>query len=223
MENTNINKYHDIKCCEWTLGIDTLLARYKDDRTHIISLILKDPETLINTIWKPEGPLAIDNDCLCKMGQGEPRSPFACSQCKNLRRLIDFRMGGVERPFQLECGDQSGKNIIVTRKEVINPFLAWDDDATRRAQSYLHQYHNLTLCGTPDIALRCITGDPFTIRTLILWMIKHQFMEAGLPHCPTLLTAFICHDEGYSVYSIRILARSLNFIKYQNIMILKGP
>nr|QBK86657.1 MAG: hypothetical protein LCMAC102_04540 [Marseillevirus LCMAC102] len=24
------------------------------------------------------------------MGQGEIRSPFACAQCKNMRRLIDF-------------------------------------------------------------------------------------------------------------------------------------
>lgn len=197
------NKYHDFECCEWTRGIDTLLFRYKQDREEVASLIESNPDKLINTIWKSDGPLAIDNQCRCQMGKGEKRSPFACAQCKNLRRLIDFRLGGVERPFQIECGEYAGKNLIVSSTDIIAPFLMWDEDSARKARNYVQQYHNLTICGTPNVNnLKCITGDSFTIRTLIMWMIAKRFVEKGLPHIPTLQTAFICSGIGYSLYDM---------------------
>lgn len=197
------NKYHDFECCEWTRGIDTLLFRYKQDREEITSLILNDPDKLIQTIWKADGPLAIDNECRCQMGNGENRSPFACAQCKNLRRLIDFRLGGVERPFQIECGDAAGKNLIVASSDINSPFINWDDESARKAKVYVQQYHNLTICGTPAINnMRCITGDTFTTRTLILWMIYRLFSEKGLPHVPLMHTAFICRGVGYSLYDM---------------------
>lgn len=196
-------KYHDIECCEWTRGIDRLMARYEQDRHEITSLVLDDPNTLIATIWKSEGPLAIDNECRCQMGRGENRSTFACAQCRTLRRLIDFRLGGVERGFQIECGDSAGTNLIVASSEVNSPFLAWDETAANRARFYVHQYHNLTICGTPDVSgLRCITGDAFTIRTIINWMIYRLFQEKNLPHCPLVHTAFVCRNIGYSLYTL---------------------
>ena len=197
------NKYHDIDCCEWTRGIDTLLEQYKHDRNLITSLIINDPDTLIRTIWKQNGPLAIDNECRCQMGNGDKRTSFACSQCRNLSRIIDFRLGGVERPFQIKCGNSIGQNFIVSSTDVSAPFLEWDNDSARRAKVFVQQYHNLTICGTPNIQnMKCITGDSFTIRTLIMWMIAKNFTELGLPHCPTMYTAFICNNIGYSLYNM---------------------
>lgn len=199
----NIQKYHDFECCETPRGIDTLLAQYRQDREEITTLMLKDPNTLINTIWKQEGPLAIDSECRCRMGKGERRSTFACAQCKNMRRLIDFRLGAIDRPFEIKCGQCMGKNLIVSNTEVITPFLSWDDDSARRAQQYIKQYDGLTMCGTPFIPdLKCITGDPFTIRTLIMWMIAKRFTAKGLPHIPMLHTAFICGCMAYSLYEM---------------------
>lgn len=197
------NKYHDLECCEWTRGIDTLLERYEQDRDEITSMILTDPDRLINNIWKSEGPLAVDNECKCRMGNGDRRSPFACAQCKNLRRLMDFRLGGIERPFQIECGTSTGKKLIVSSTDITSPFLSWDNDSSRRARLYVEQYHNLTICGTPNVQhMRCITGDSFTIRTLIMWMISKRFSEKGLPHCPNMHTVFICSGTGYSLYDM---------------------
>ena len=202
-DSSRINKYHDFECCEWTRGIDNLLFRYLQDREEVISLMLNDPDQLIRTIWKQNGPLAIDNECRCRMGVGEKRSPFACAQCKNLRRLIDFRIGGIEKPFKLECGESAGKNLIITSYTTAAPFLAWDDDAARRAKVYVQQYHDLTTCGTPNISgMKCITGDSFTIRTLILWIIHKMFTDKNLPHCPLMHTAFICRGIGYSLYDM---------------------
>lgn len=203
LKGDNPNKYHDLACCDWTRGIDTLLAHYKEDRETITTLMVEEPEELIASIWKSDGPLAIDNECRCQMGKGEIRSPFACAQCKNLRRLIDFRLGGTERGFQIECGQSAGSNLIVASSEINSPFLAWDIDAANRARFYVQQYRDLTICGTPDVTdLHCITGDSFTIRTLIVWMLHRLFEEKELPHCPVVHTAFVCRGIGYSLYNL---------------------
>lgn len=196
------HKYHNIDCCELTRGIDTLLARYEQDRKDVTFLILNDPDTLINTIWKQEGPLAIDNECRCKMGK-QARTPFTCAQCKNMRRLIDFRHGGVDKPFQVECGSHVGNKLVVSSTDVSTPFLIWDGESAQRARQYMQQYRNLTSCGTPSIPdLTCITGDSFTIRALLMWMIAERFSQKGLPHIPTLYTAFICSCKGYSLHDV---------------------
>lgn len=196
------NKYHDFECCEWTRGVDTLLSRYDDDRYEVTNLILQNPNKLVSTIWSSSGPLAIDNECRCQMGSGEIRSPFACAQCKNLRRLIDFRYGGIEKPFLLQCGNSAGKMLIVSSVNITKPFLRWDEQAAYQAKLFVQQYNSLRSCGTPDISnLECITGDTFTIRTLILWMLYRILSEQGLSqHIPKLHTSFVCRGVGYSVY-----------------------
>ena len=201
--NIDNHKYHDIECCEWTRGIDNLLANYTDDRIIITDLIDNDPETLISTIWKQDGPLAIDNSCQCQMGKGNRRSIFSCAQCTNLRRLIDLRLGGTDQPFQIECGESTGKKLIVTESDINTPFLSWDEASSQRARIYHEQYHNLVICGSnynPD--MRCIIGDPFTIKTLITWMISKIFNDDNIPNFIQMHTAFICNNIGYSLYDM---------------------
>lgn len=197
------NKYHDLECCERTRGIDNLLSLYKQDRDTIIALMVNNPDELINVIWKHEGPLAIDNACRCQMGHGDRRTAFACAQCKSIRRIIDFRSGGEDKCFQVECGSYVGKMLMITSIDILSPCLNWDDEACRRAQCYIQQYQNLTICGTRDmINTRCISGDKFTVRTLITWMIGDHFAKKGLPHYLNLHTAFICSDKAYSMYDM---------------------
>lgn len=197
------NRHHDIECCEWTRGVDNLMARYKQDKDEIINYIESDPEKLLKIIWKQEGPLAIDNSCMCKMGKGDLRSPFSCAQCKNLKRLVDFKLGAIERPFLIECGQLSGKKMMVSDYEVSEPFLSWNDDAAATAKIYSQKHSDLIACGSSSIDnLKCITGDTFTTRTLIMWMIENMFSVKGLPHYFKLYTAFICKDIGYSLYDV---------------------
>jgi len=195
------NNYHGYECCDVTRGIDNLLLRYKHDREYIINLMLTNPNQLVDTIWKQDGPLAIDNQCRCQMGICDKRSPFACAQCKNLRRLIDFRFDTINKPFKIECGNYAGKSLIVSNTEISTPYIIWDNDSAQRARNYVNQYRDLKICGTPDVDdMKCITGDSFTIRTLLLWMINHHFEKKGLFHIPKLHTAFVCSGMGYSLY-----------------------
>lgn len=215
------HKYHDIECCEWTRGVDSLLELYERDRDEIIDLMENNPNVLIETIWKINGPLAIDNECKCKMGSGNRRSPFSCAQCKNLRRLINFKFGGVETIFRIECSNNIGEKLIVSETKISIPFLEWDDISTLRAQVYVNQYKNLSLCGTSiSKDMRCITGDPFTIKTLIMWIVMETFMRKDLPHYHMLYTSFICNNKGYSLYGMKNILSMNNLHKidiYHNI------
>src|SRR5579862_9718279 len=89
--NMMSNKYHDLDSCEHTRGVDKLLLSYKQDQDIVTNLVINDPNTLIEKIWKHDGILAIDNACRCRLGEGDRRTHYICSQCKNIRRLKDFR------------------------------------------------------------------------------------------------------------------------------------
>ena len=198
------HKYQDVNCCEWTRGVDNQLQRYADDRDEIVQLMEEDPEKLVTVMWQRDGPLSIDSDCLCQMGAGIPRSPFACAQCTNLRRLIDFRQLTVNREFPLECGERAGDSLIIRSTSVPRPFLRWDVNASRRAQQYMAQYEELQNCGTPVNVgdLRMVTGDSFTTSILIQWMLYQRFDDNGLPHIPLLETGYICRETGYTVHQV---------------------
>lgn len=198
-----LGTYHNFESCENTRGIDNLLSRYKKDREIILYFMLYNPDKLISTIWKREGLLGIDNECRCKMGLGENRSPYSCAQCKNMRRLIDFKLGAINRPFKIECGEMVGKKFIISSTDISSLFLQWDTDSTKRAKLFVRQYNMLNMCGTPNISeMKNIVGDTFTIRTLLTWMIHKIFMTKGLPHCHLLNTIFVCCNKGYSLYEM---------------------
>lgn len=192
--------YHSFDICVKTSGIDNLLKVYAANRNETVQMMLRDPNKLTQVLWKNNSPLAIDNECRCKMGKGELRSAFSCAQCKNLRRL-NYKLDCVTKPFRIECGSLAGKNLIVKSVAVDAPYITFDDDSAERAKLFLTQYKNLNLCGTPDISnMQCIIGDTFTIKTLLSWSLYDIFNSKNLPHIPLLYTAFVCQNTGYSLY-----------------------
>lgn len=219
-----MSKYNDLDFCDHTRGIDNLLDRYRLDRDEIISLIKTDLNLLVNTMWNDGSPLSIDNDCKCNLVNA--RTTFSCSQCKNLKKIIDLKLGGIGRAFNIECGESAGKSLIILTEIVDHPHLTRDESAVSRAKFYKKQYSELSSCGTPDVK-DCVSGDSFTIKTLITWMINKLFEERGLNHCATLYTAFICGGMGYHLQEIsdiseeRMNADLVRSIILQLIIILK--
>lgn len=193
------NRYHDLGYCDINKGVDRLLEKYKHDRDVVTSLMIHDPDKLTTTVWQHNGPLAIDEECRCKMGEGEKRTVFSCSQCKNLSCLKDFRKP--EPYFTIACGNHTGKTLVVSATEICGkPFISWDKEAFGKSLSLLSQYQKLATCGTTiSNNTGCISGDQFTIRALLMWMLNKKFTEKGLPHMLNLYTAFICNKKGYSI------------------------
>lgn len=193
-------KYHHLEICSNTSGIDNLFFHYEQNRKETVDLVLNNPDRLLQSLWGKDSTIAIDNECRCEMGKRDLRSVFSCSQCKNLRR-INCKLDCVNKHFQLQCGKLAGKNMIIYNTNILDPFIQWDKEAEIRAKNLVKQYQMLKLCGTPDISnIRCISGDSFTIRTLLSWIIYDFFNKKSLPHIPLLYTTFICKNMGYSLY-----------------------
>lgn len=188
------NKHHDLDCCDHTRGVDKLFNSYKKDTDFITNLMVNDPDQLINNIWSHDSPLCIDIKCRCRMGEGDRRSQFSCSQCKNICKIKDFRKE--ELVFMIKCGYNTGKTMIILPHEITNLFLCYDAKITEKAKVYFTQ----SICNEKqNNDLHFISGDKFTNRILIMLMITKIFREKKLPHILNLYTAFICNNKGYSL------------------------
>ena len=203
INNTGPSNYHDLDHCNTTRGIDKLLAVYDANNNIVTTAVAANPQCLIDNIWSSTSPLSMDDDCQCNMGYGDRHTATICSQCKNLRRIIDFRTPVDKRPFAVECGVHVGKQLMMASAPVNNPLLVWDCNASARARSYALQQQALLSCGTPDIrGMQCITGDNFTMRVVHTLMINQLFAQKNLPHSVKLHTAFICNNVGYTLNDV---------------------
>jgi hypothetical protein len=188
-----INKYHSLDCCDSNRGIDKLFNNYQKDTDSIYNLVINDPNKLIEILWTQESPFCIDINCRCCMGDGDRRSAFSCSQCKNISKIKDLRKS--ELTFEVQCGINIGKQIIILPYKISNLFICYDNKNSEIYKSYMLQKCNC------DIAmdLKFIRSDPFTNRILLMSVITKIFKNKKLPHTMNLYTAFICGNKGYSM------------------------
>lgn len=168
-------------------GIEKLLQQYQNERGTIVSLMEANPDLLIKTLWNH---LAMDITCQCKMGVGDIRTRFACAQCRNFRRLIDMKQDFLEKPFCLQCGTVAGKSLVIKKYDIHQPFIQWDSSAQEKLTTFSKQY--------PTTISQCISGDTFTISTLINMLINQKLSIKGIPSY-LLHTAFICHKHAYQL------------------------
>src|SRR5437773_1824570 len=81
--------------------------------------------------------------------------------------------------------------LVVSSYEIVSLFLSWDNEATNRTKLYNTQYSSLKACGSSGIDnMRCISGDTFTIKTLIMIMISSIFDKKGIPNYLKFHTSF---------------------------------
>ena len=199
--------YNDFDFCDHTRGIDNLLDRYLDDRYEIISMMEANPDELVETLWKEDSVLSIDLDCKCNLTNEV--TTFACSQCKNLKKLVRLNRGAIGKPFLIECGSLAGTSLLITKVPITIPHLKRDNVALSRAKFYKQQYSKLKSCGTPEVT-SVICGDAFTLETLVTWRVNKLFEDNGMNHSPILHTAFVCGDSGYFLSEVCEIARSMS-------------
>lgn len=210
--------YNELGCCDQTLGVDNLLKRYSQDRKKIYNLMNRDIDSLISNIWTHDSILSIDNRCLCQVGK-KPLATYICSQCHNLKRLIDFSSQGVNEIFEIECGKKEGTKMMVKNYDVKNPGIFVDNFAHKKSKEYLSKHSLLLSCGTPefDDAI-CYSGDYFTISTLISIYLQEHFLNLNLPHISPVHSSFICHYTGYQICEIPDIGKFHDLIKIKKYM-----
>lgn len=189
-------RYNDFDFCDQTKGVDNLLYRYQEDREEVMSLAFSNPLELVEFLWKDQSLLCRDEECKCNLR--DAKTFFSCSQCKNILKLVDVKKGTVDRPFVIQCGGLTGKTLIVKSFQVGDVYLKEDTCALSRVSFYKKQYSKLEQCGTPEVKL-CVSGDPFTVETLVSWAVERLLKESGLPHVDKLYTSFVCGAAGFQL------------------------
>lgn len=205
--------YNELGCCDQTLGVDNLLKRYSEDRKKIYKLMIKDVDTLIGNIWSNDSILSIDNKCLCQVGK-KPLATYICSQCHNLKRLIDFGSQGVNEIFEIECGKKEGAKMMVKNYDVKNPGIFVDNFALKKSKEYLNKHSSLLVCGTPEFDnVICYSGDYFTISSLISIYLQEHFSKMNLYHIAPVHSSFICHYKGYQICELPDIGKFFDLVK----------
>lgn len=171
-------------CCFVFRDVNSMVAKYRADQMEIFNILISSPKDLVG-----RKIINSDNRCLCHMGEsidkmvriGE-RTKYACSGCRQIRRLVDLHHGVIGAPFLIECGSMQGNRLIINkRKDIINSTITIGH----------HQKKN------NDITyVKC---DPFTNEILVNWIINAVLGQYGIPSGRDILTAFICGTDGYTL------------------------
>jgi len=178
--------HHSLDCCDSNRGADKLFNNYQKNNELVYNLMINNPDKLIEILWTQESPFCIDTNCRCLMGEGDRRSSFSCSQCKNISKLKDFRKS--ELIFKIQCGINNGKTMIILPCDILKLFICYDLNKSIT-------FHNLKM----NQDMKFICSDPFTNRTLMMCAINKIFKDKKLPHILNFYTAFICGDKGYTI------------------------
>ncbi len=164
--------FHEICCIEDNRTADKILDNYVNKANDIVFLMKKDVNKLVSILWKEESPLSIDTSCMCNVGQGDRRTKYSCFHCKNFNLLTDLRKPILNKPFTIQCGEYLGKQLIVYPFQCTKLYLKYNDNK--------------------------VTGDTFTMKTLINMAINEHFGKVN--YSINLLTSFICKSNGYFLY-----------------------
>ena len=208
-------QFNNISSCNECVNVSQLLKDYEKNNLKAVEDLFNDPDKFIKYAWKPHGTLLFDNECRCKMGEGEIKSPFSCYNCKNLKRIVDFKIESIYQPFQIECGDNTGVSLILIKNDIMKPKLFWDLSSSEKARNYLKRYSYLQACGAPlDISrMKCLRGDPFTIRILNDWIVEKYLKDKGLNNTLKNYTSYICGQHGYSLFEYPNIGNFKKFIQ----------
>lgn len=178
--------YHNIGICEQTRGVDKLFKLYEDKKNETLEIIRNNPLQLCETLQNFESSLPIDKSCPGGLKDG----PFLCSQCCNIKRLIDIREHSMS--FTIKCGEMAGESIILHEHSKTNRFCMVDLGTTRRAND-LHLRFNT------GKRVTCIMCDNFTLTMLTGWIIESIFKPQAIPYIK-LYTGFTCGETNYILY-----------------------
>jgi hypothetical protein len=198
--------YDSVNCCIKTTNVDVMLTKFSIERNEIVSSILNDPKNTLN-LWNN---LSVDSMCLCNLGQMKLRTHFSCAQCRNLRRLKDFKKG-LSQPFMIECGKESGTFLVLHEFGNVVREIKIDDE--------LKSLNRIAIGNNPALA-ECfvrrneeyITLDLFSNEVVQNFLLERLLKET--PHYIKPYTAFICRDKGYTLTEfneIVTLEEALNY------------
>lgn len=210
--------YRNATCCEQTLHVDDMFGQFAREKGKLLDDLLTSPHLLKSTLWQAESPLSIDRACLWKMGETVPSAPsvardqyvssyrmmpltrgtrrsHSCPQCRNMSRIVDLNKTPIGMPFTIETGNEMGKRFLLNKVPISRLFCDLKD---RQQELSMHsvQHYRRTSSELPEYLL---VSDEFTNNILIAFLLDYLIPESGIASCCSLVTAFVCGNDGYTL------------------------
>ena len=208
-KSKNDSKYHDYHCCNNTRGADTLFGHYENDKKQLLKLLKSNPDTLIQTMWKHHGPLAVDKYCQCSVGRHNIRTPFMCAQCKSIGRLYDYRTG--TQTFVIESGSKIGTTFYIVVVPYITHSLKWGP--THIIEIYQYYYQSFHKYPTNIHNLIC---DSQSANILIQCVVENIMKADHMEHYQTWTSVFVCNNDIHYLYEQSSIDKSEKFVSFDN-------
>lgn len=168
-----MSKFNDIKYMNDVIETDVLLVEYNKNKQYIIKLIENDPKKLATMIWKT---LTNDKYCTVNMNKDNVTQQDAeCDivSCIHCDNLLEYVGDDLYDLFTIV----EGEHAMITTTDVRNAYLRM-------------------------VTNNKVKGDNFTVKILVTFYIEHLFKNAKIPHGLNMITSYICHHVGYSLYSM---------------------
>jgi hypothetical protein len=228
----------DLNYCETTRSADDMIKRFSEDRKEVVSLLANNINDLIAILWTPLSPVFIDNGCIFNMGQAQREysledriengksivnetliNYYVCSQCKNMKRLVNFSKTKVGDPFYIECGSHAGDKLVITESKINKLYIIKESPPKTVSKILSSDYINKLkqcsagcnsndLCDIPDYAEMDYLGlDPYTNNMLINWYLNEQLSYQAIPNIIKMHIGFVCKGKGYSLYEYPDIGR----------------
>ncbi len=242
----------DISYCEITRNIDNMLFQFQKDREYVVHLVENKISRLIADLWSVGSPVCIDNKCLFNMGKSNENNSledriegnviindgvvnyYICSQCKNMRRILDFNQTKIGEPFHLECGNSAGNELILTETDISKLYTFKESPSAAVARALKNPYitnlnkcsagcmvsnstktNNTKPCHIKNYAtMDYIGSDPFTNNLLINWFLNEKLSKLGIPNIIKMHIGFVCRNKGYSLYEYPDIGRIRHLQEY---------
>ena len=241
----NVNS---IEWVETTRNIDNMLSQFKKDRDYIISNLDDNIDRLIIDLWTPSSPVCFDKKCLFNMAQTQEiytleeriegkniindgvLNYYTCPQCKNMKRLIDFRKTKIGQPFYIECGDSAGEQLIITEASIDKLYILKESPPATVKRVLENPYitslkkcssgcNNNNVCDIKSYESMDYIGlDSFSNNMLINWYLNNKLEELGIPNVITMHIAYVCTNKGYSLYEYPNIGRIRHLQEYPELL-----
>lgn len=156
---------------------------------------------------------------------------YMCPQCKNMTRLMDFNKDKIGIPFYIEVGEYVGEQMVIVETKINNIYMI-EESMPNTIKKILSSsaFKSIIKCnGNDDTKMKYddtkmkyekwnyLGSDPYTNNMLITWYIQKEFEKKGLQHIHYMNIAYVCSNDGFSLYEyvdISNVANIQNNAKY---------
>ena len=241
-----VNNGDMIEYLKITRNVDDMLDQFKRDRNYVTGLAETDLNKLIVNLWTPSSPICCDTKCLFNMGKTQQiftleeriegnitinesvLNYYTCPQCKNVKRLIDFKKNKINEPFYIECGNLAGQRLIITETPISKLYII-QENPPKSVAKLINNPWIKTLercssgCNDKDVCqiktiYNYIGTDPFSNNTLINWILNDRLEKLGIPNVIQMHTAFVCNRIGFSLYEYPDIGRVRHLQEYSDLL-----